>query len=281
MPRLRGSQWVLLLAVLIPAGVGLAAPPPADTRAEFERALADFDEAQQIQLNRPDRARGLFRLAAQRFSSIISSGVVNGRLEFNLANCHLQAGDVGRAILHYRRAERLIPQDETLSANLAEARSRCLTSIPPGRRRAFIKSVFFWHYQTSIGGRLRAAMVANVLFWLLLIFRSFARRRSVTVSAVVCGLLALAAGTSVGVTHWADRHAPEGVITAMDVVVQKGPGTGYQRQFEQPLQPGVEFTLRERRGDWWRIELADDKSGWIEAERADLIPTPDGVTPRF
>ena len=124
-------------------------------------------------------------------------------------------------------------------------------------------------------------MAAYVLFWLLLIIRSFARRRRVTVSAIVCGVLALAAGTSLAVTHWADRNAPEGVITAMDVVVQKGPGTGYQRQFEQPLQPGVEFTLRERRGEWWRIELADDKSGWIEAERADLIPTSGGVNPRF
>ncbi len=54
----------------------------------------------------------LFRLAAQRFDSIIASGVVNGRLEFNSGNCYLQAGDLGNAILHYRRAQRLIPGDE-------------------------------------------------------------------------------------------------------------------------------------------------------------------------
>jgi hypothetical protein len=54
-------------------------------------------------------------------------------------------------------------------------------------------------------------------------------------------------------------------------MVYKGPGREYQRQFTQPLQPGVEFTLRGWRGDWWRIELADGNSGWIERTRAELI----------
>jgi hypothetical protein len=82
----------------------------------------------------------------------------------------------------------------------------------------------------------------------------------------------MACGASVAVDRRSDRHAPEGVVTAMDVAVYKGPGTGYQRLFEQPLQPGVEFTLRERRAGWWRIELRDGQRGWISAEAAELIP---------
>ncbi|MEK7757114.1 MAG: tetratricopeptide repeat protein, partial [Planctomycetota bacterium] len=92
----------------LPAAAGSADP---ELQNEFEQALRDFDEAQRIQNDRPDRARQLFRASAQRFSSIAAAGVVNGRLEFNIGNCHLQAGDVGRAILHYRRAQRLIPRD--------------------------------------------------------------------------------------------------------------------------------------------------------------------------
>jgi hypothetical protein len=58
----------------------------------------------------------------------------------------------------------------------------------------------------------------------------------------------------------------------MDVVAYRGPGTGYSRQFEQPLQPGVEFTLRERRGGWWHVALLDGQAGWIEQSVAALIP---------
>lgn len=79
---------------------------------------------------------------------------------------------------------------------------------------------------------------------------------------------------SVAATGGSDRHAAGGVITDMDVFVYKGPGAGYQRRFEQPLQPGVEFTLREGRRDWWNIDLADGNTGWIESASAELITKP-------
>ena len=116
----RAFHHAIMLNVIT---LALAAPvlgdaPSTDLRTEFERASANFEQAQQIQADDPDRARRLFRLAAQRFESIVSAGIVNGRLEYNLANCYLQTGDVGRAILHYRRAQRLIPRDPRLADNL-------------------------------------------------------------------------------------------------------------------------------------------------------------------
>jgi SH3-like domain-containing protein len=116
-------------------------------------------------------------------------------------------------------------------------------------------------------------MVLYLLFWLMLCFRSFRPRRGLLVAAVLCIAFSSMAAASAGATWWCDRRTPAGVVLAMDVSVYKGPGTSYQRQFLQPLQPGVEFTLREQRGQWWEIELADGKTGWIEAGRADLVPT--------
>ena len=252
--------------------------PFSALRIECSRALFDFDQAQQIHgdgiagdPDQPDRARQLFRSAAQRFESIVATGVLNGRLEYNLANCYLQAGDLGRAILHYRRAQRLIPRDPLLADNLSEARSRCLTTIRPARGSTLLRSVFFWHYETSMVSRYKAAIVLYVVFWALLIVRNFVPRRPVTVSVIVAAVLAATSAGSVGAQHWADRRAPEGVITAMDVTVYKGPGTGYQRRFEQPLQPGVEFTLREERPGWWNVELPDGKSGWIDSSAAEPV----------
>ena len=248
-----------------------------ELRTLFDRAVTEFDEAQQIQADRPDQARRLFRSAAQGFHSIVAAGVVNGHLEFNLGNSYLQSGDVGRAILHYRRAERLIPRDPLLADNLGVARARCLTSIKPTRRSAFLRNVFFWHYQTSLPGRATAALVLYVLFWTLLTVWNVVRVRAITVCAIVVALTALACGGSVAMAHWTDRSTPEGVVLDMDVPVHKGPGTGYQRQFDQPLQPGVEFTLRDRAASgWWRIWLPDGHSGWIEARHADLVFTVGG-----
>ena len=119
------------------------------------------------------------------------------------------------------------------------------------------------------------AVAAYLLFWLLMTIRSIAPARSIAILAIAAAIVAAASTISVASSRWSDRNAPEGVVTEMDVVVYKGPGTGWQRKFEQPLQPGVEFVLQEQTpGGWWKLTLADGKSGWIERRRAELIRQP-------
>ena len=130
----------------------------------------------------------------------MAAGVVNGRLEYNLGNCYLQASDVGRAILHYRRAQRLMPADPQLAANLKTARGRCLTQIRPSRASAFLHSVFFWHYQTSIASRIRFALATYLGIWFLLMVRNFLRKRWVSGAALVCLVLSSSLGISAGLT---------------------------------------------------------------------------------
>ncbi len=252
----------------------------AGHRAQFEAALADFDRAQEIQVEQRDQARLLYLAAAQRFEGI-ASDVENGRLEYNIGNCYLQAGDLGRAILHYRRAQRLMPRDSLLADNLAEARSRRLTNIAAGRAGTLLRNVFFWHFETSPTGRKRAAVALFAMTWVLLTVRVFRRRRAWLLAAGACVIASLGLTASLSTQRWLERTSPPGVVLDMDVVVYKGPGAGYQRQFEQPLQPGTEFTLRERRGTWWNIELPDGQRGWIDRARAALVIDDDPAAVRL
>lgn len=255
------------LGALTPARGEAAATEMA---SDLNAALADFDRAQELLADQPDVARPLFRAAAQRMESL-AARVPNGHLEYNIGNAYLQAGDLGRAILHYRRAERFVPRDPFLTDNLREARSRSLIPIKPGARDRLFAYLFFWHDRTSTRERATVAIVTFLLIWVFLTARLFRPRRALAVLAGGCAVISLVGVASVGMDLWKDHGAPSGVILAMDVPAFKGPGTSYQRQFEQPLQPGVEFTLRERRGPWWRVELADGKTGWIDAAHADLV----------
>lgn len=271
-----GSMTQAVLKLTVGLALGLAMPhaaraDDAQWRAELDQAMVDYDQALSIREAEPDRARRMFRSSAQRLGSLVAAGIDNGPLEYDLGNCYLQAGDLGRAILHYRRAERLIPRDPLLMDNLREARSRRITNIEPTRRGAVIRNVFFWHFETTWISRVVACLITYAFFWLFLSVRAFFRRRAFVYAAMACFVVMLLLAGSVAAEYWATRHAPAGVVTAMDVVVSKGPGSGYQRQFEQPLQPGAEFRLRERRGEWWNIELPDGQTGWIEASSADLV----------
>lgn len=268
-----------LRCCLISAAFALATTPVihgqllgARPEVELHHALAEFDQAQELLPQNPARARRFLQSSAQRMHSLIAAGIRNGYLEYNLGNCYLLAGDVGRAILHYRRAQQWIPRDPLLADNLREARARCLVQIPPTRTSTVLRSVFFWHYDTAVAGRAALALVGYVSFWGLLALAMTTHRRWATVLTIAVGALAAALACSVAITQWSQRNQPPGVVTAMDVSVQKGPGAQYQRRFEQPLQPGVEFTVLERRGAWWRILLPDGQSGWVDSTAAELVP---------
>jgi SH3-like domain-containing protein len=90
--------------------------------------------------------------------------------------------------------------------------------------------------------------------------------------------VSLAAGGSLAVQRWQDRTAPDAVVVANDVAVYKGPASTYQKQFEQPLQAGVELRVREERGDWRRIELSDGSAGWVQRSAIELVPRPAPAT---
>ncbi|MEK6675214.1 MAG: SH3 domain-containing protein [Planctomycetota bacterium] len=278
-------RWTLLFVLATVTGATaqtlLLPQQPDMLQVEFETALQEFEQAQRIQASKPDQARKLFQSAASRFAAIAQSGIVNGRLEYNLGNAYLQAGDVGRGILHYRRAERILPRDPLLADNLVTARKRCLTPIAQTRRSAVMRSLLFWHFETSWMERLHAALGAYLGIWTVLTVRNFISRRSVTILATGLALVTVILGASLGSEQWLERNVPEGVVTSMDVVVYRGPGTGYQRQFEQPLQPGVEFTIRERRANWWHLTLPDGQSGWIDEQTAELIEGSPGSTLPF
>lgn len=258
----------------------LLAATPQHFAAEFQQAIEEFDLAQEIRSTNPDRARQLLSLAAQRFESLVVAGIRNGYLEYNLGNTYLQLSDMGRAILHYRRAERLIPGDALLAENLGVARTRLLLNIPPTRSGAVYRALFFWHYQASPRGRLVAAFLGYIAFWVLLSLRAIFPKSWLITGAVIAGLVWLATGGSLAVQRWQDRTIPDAVVIANDVTVYKGPGGTYQKQFEQSLQAGVEVRIREERGEWRRIELSDGSSGWVRRDTIELIPYSEDVPPQ-
>lgn len=276
--RWRGSGTGLAraLAVALCAVLGgMGTPARGDTLSReqvalFDRGLQAFDRGAQVRQSNPVEAREAFRESAAAFQSLVNAGIRNGKLYYNLGNAYLLGGQLGEAILNYRRAERLIPRDPRLAENLRYARSLCPDQIPASGRRAFLATLFFWHGNTSTRARFAAAIGAYVLFWLLLVIYVLTRRKFWLSGALPALLVWVALGISVGIDLYGDESRA-GVLLADEVTVRKGNGEGFEPQFEQKLHAGVEFTILEQRGDWLWIELADGKSGWVKAAEAGLI----------
>ncbi|MBN2564000.1 MAG: hypothetical protein JXQ75_24055 [Phycisphaerae bacterium] len=279
-----------LLAIIVAAAptVGWSVAPDGGSdrtldafgarQAVLEQAFADFDQAVAMKDHAGPERQRLYRRALAGFESLLQGGLENGGLYYNVANTYLRLGNVGKAIVNYRRALRLMPGDERIRKNLQSARNLCRVRIPAPATSTFVKTLFFWHFGTSLTARTNVALVGYVLFWGLLLVRQIALRGlpgfAWTIRAVAAVTLIL--GASVAWDIATQQHLMEGVVIADEVVLRKGNGEYYEPQLEQTLSEGVEFRLIETRNDveetlWYQVELRDGKRGWLRADQADVI----------
>lgn len=237
----------------------------------FTEALDAFDEGSNLRATDPSAAAVAFHTAIARFSGLIDSGVRSGKLHYNLANAQLQVGQLGRSIANYRRAERLIPGNDRVEANLRFARSLCRNQIAPAGGRAAMETLFAWHYGTPVGTRFHVGLAAYILFWAVLLARVYLPGVRWGYAAAALLLVWCTLGVSVFVEETVQSDNQSGVMVADDVVVRKGNGDSYDPQFNEPLHAGVEFEIVESRGEWLLIHLPDDNEGWIPARAAEII----------
>ncbi|MHC5006568.1 MAG: SH3 domain-containing protein [Planctomycetota bacterium] len=219
----------------------------------------------------PEAARAAFQTATERYKQLVDDGLANGRLHYNLANAYLQAAEPGRAILHYRAAEKLVPGDSRLRQNLDYARSLVRSRIAPSGGRALAGALLAWHERTTVRARYGVFTIAWLLFWTLLAIHLVVPRHWWRWPAIALAVIWLASGISVSTDVLLGGDQLEGVVLADEVVVRKGNGVGFEPQFEEPLYQGVEFRLLEQRPGWLHIELANDKTGWIRSDQAGLL----------
>ena len=244
--------------------------PRAQLIVQLSEAIESFDRGSALLRNAPEEAVAAFRLARDKFQGVVDAGINNGLLYYNLGNTHLWLGEIGEAIADYRRAERLIPDDERLRANLRFARSLKRDHIEPSGKRTFVQTVFFWHYSWPARTRGIGAMIGYGMFWFLIAIRLLWPRVRTGYPTLACLALWLTLATSITIDLQLRSGLTEGVLITNDVVVRMGNGEAYDPQFKQPLHEGVEFRLIEQRGGWLLIELADGNQGWVRQREVEL-----------
>jgi len=272
--NLRNNQtllWCFILTLIgSPHAVAIELTP--EQRVEiFNEAGRAFDRGANVRQHNSNEAIEAYRESAAKFQLLVDAGIRNGKLYYNLANAYLENGQLGKAILNYRRAEALLPGNGRIEHNLRYARSLRRNQIETAGKRAFLRTLFFWHFGTSLRARFLAGLFLYVAFWLMLIGRTMLCRFRWRYVLIPTLAIWLTLGVSVAVDMLGTSRNLEGVLITDDVVVRKGNGKGFEPQFKQQLHEGVEFTVLEQRRDWLYIELPDGKSGWIQMRQAELI----------
>jgi hypothetical protein len=270
-------RWgAAVVTVILLAGGGAASAGNRLGSEEAGRYLSEaeaaFREGLRLDGSDPEEALESFERSILYYRELIEKGgVENGKIYYNIANAYFRMGELGRAILNYKRSALYMPNNGNLLQNLEYARSRRLNRIEEREKARIFRTLFFLHYDLPFQARFSFFSISFALAWtagtLLLFFRSGKLKAVLIVISVISGLLLaslvveIAGGAGYG----------EGVIIDEQVTARKGDARTYQPSFTEPLREGTEFQLLEKREGWYHIELANGKRCWIPSSSAETV----------
>jgi len=271
--------WMVTFLCAIWATGAWAAPRiSTETEATFQKANAVFNEATRIRATDPERAEALYASSIELYQQVLSDpAVAPGAVHYNIGNAYFLSGDTGRAILHYRRAQRELPHSADVAANLGAARARVATRIESAPSSRALVVLLGWHDDIPASVRFTLGLGAFAAAWLLAAARLLLGATTARIVAsrwliASCAVTAVAAAVSLGVEYRERAGRQEAVVVADEVIGRKGPDeVSYEPSFAAPLHAGVEARIIERRADWVLVELRDGRTTWLEAGAIEVI----------
>jgi hypothetical protein len=241
------AALVLLLASV---GAGWAAAP----------LPLRFDQANQLY------EQGKYPEAAAAYQEIIRSGNGSATLYYNLGNAWFKAGEEGRAIAAYRRAERLTPRDPNVRFNLQFVRQQVTGSDtfpqPWGRR---------WLRALTLNEWTVLASAALWVWFALLALREArpAMRKALRGYTATCGVLALLLAASLSAAAYGQATVREAVVVAPETVVRSGPLE--ESKVLHQFRDGTELTVLDEKTltvgsqpqTWLQARDTSRRTGWV------------------
>jgi tetratricopeptide (TPR) repeat protein len=261
----RVERFLLALSVVI---LCLFAAMPGEVRADdsadiyVEGSVEEFHEA--ITLYRA----GEFQDAAARFEGIAAEGIRNGGLYYNIGNSFLKAGDLGRAILWYERAQKLIPRDPDLRYNFDHALG-LVKDVPAEKNIDILEIVFFWDNYLPPGAVEYAAVFLWFCFSLHAGARVFFKKKVFTLAGSILFVLSLMVIATASFNYHDRYSQSHAIILADQVPVRSGYSVDSTELFF--LHPGTKVRVKRVEQGFLRISFSKDKEGWIEASLAGII----------
>jgi len=189
--------------------------------------------------------------AATRYETMLANGYRQGQIYYNLGNTYYRMGAVGKAIVNYRMAQRLMPRNADLSANLLLAKGATEDRELSDEIPVVIKRVFFWFFLLSKNELIVLAVslyVVLMAFFFLLIILKYAWLKRLIIGFSAGLLIAV---VSLGVKIYKEHGVTQGVIITTKCQVRYGPGEEYEPKFE--IHDGAECVIEGEKDDWYNV----------------------------
>jgi tetratricopeptide (TPR) repeat protein len=249
---MRIRHLLLLTAILLVTGFpARASASPADSL--YKHALAQYRTAD-------------YHGAMQSFQGLIDEGYESFDLYYNFGNAAYKNGDLGISVVFYERALRLDPGNEDVEHNLNVVRARLRDRVEP------IPLLFFVQWWNDLKQAHRPAVffVWSVVFLFVLAAAAFVffgySRVLLRRFALAAGILFLAffiLSLSLYVLRSDELAARQSAVVILtETAVRSAPDATGVESFI--IHEGLKVEILDKKDGYYRIRLADGKTGWAE-----------------
>ncbi len=232
------------LFVLFPFNTVLAGP-------EFSQNLATTNKLYE---------EGNYKEAAKGYLQLLEENPSNGHLHYNLGNSFFQSNEYAKSIYHYLKAQKQLPRNEDVEANLSIA-LRKTEDIWDGRKNSPASAVMFWLNDFNLEEHVKGILVLNLLLWITAAFHLMDGNETIgKLKQILAGILLIAMVSTVA--RWDIENIREiAVVSEKSLDVFSGErGTN---DVVLRLHAGAVLPVLDRKGEWVELELPDGKNGWV------------------
>jgi len=212
--------------------------------------------------------KGSYDEAISEYSRLLEQGMESGNLHYNLGNCYFKKGELGKALLSYERAKRLIPRDSDLKANYTFAKSQIKANTPETSAswREKASGIFSFLSVNEMTLLVSALFVITIVFLIARLFVAFSKN---TFFLLITSLVILFVFTAFSLVDRIAVRDTEAIVVADSAEARFEPFESSTKHFT--LQEGMKVYLIQLKTEWVKVKRSDGKTGWVKTETIELI----------
>jgi tetratricopeptide (TPR) repeat protein len=206
--------------------------------------------------------------AIEAYKEVLKEDTKDSAVYYNLGNAYYKTGKIGYAVLNYEKALHLNPRSKEIRENLKFAESHIPFKIgdsTPAVLKWFIDKSRYFRKDEVIA----VALVLYTALLIIFIFRLLRRggnwlfriRRLLLILFLLSLIL-------VGLRFYDLRHE-DAILIQPQVEARYGPSLHEGSAFR--LTDGIPVKVVDKIGNWYRVELSNGETGWVEKSSVGII----------
>lgn len=194
-------------------------------------------------------------------------GKHNGYISFNIANCYMNLGQLGQAILYYKEANKLLPENEKISGELKRALSIRVNAVDVKNDSITSKLLFFhfsWSNQLKLFILLICSGIIAVTAFLHIRYNIQYVKSLLLLFLIIYSLFF----GSILLKNFNQSNTGV-IVTACNIHIDAG--ENYALINKELIGVGSTIRVLDRQSDWYEVKLNSGQKGYIYKDDLQLV----------